>query len=79
MRDQHVDPKEAVDIHSDVKSKKSVGMHWGTFQLTDEAIDEPCELLKTETKIKGMRPDDFTCMEAGETRFIFNEEMRAEN
>lgn len=79
MKDQHVNPEEAVAIHQDVKSKVSVGMHFGTFQLTDEPIDEPCELLKTEAKIKALATADFTCMEHGETRFLFTEELRAEN
>lgn len=78
MRDQHVDPLEAIDIHNDVKSKQSVGMHWGTFQLTDEAIDEPCEKLASESKNKNLRPMDFTCMDAGETRFLFGDEAHSE-
>lgn len=78
MRDQHTDPGEAVDLHIDVNSKKSVGMHFGTFQLTDEPIDEPCELLKTESKVKGLGLNDFVCMGVGETKFIFNEELSAE-
>ena len=34
MKYQHVHPGEAVEIHKDVGSKKSLGIHWGTFQLT---------------------------------------------
>ncbi|MBM3381453.1 MAG: MBL fold metallo-hydrolase [Betaproteobacteria bacterium] len=78
MKDQHNNPEEAVAIHLDVKSKTSVGMHFGTFQLSDEPIDEPCELLRTETKIKSLPSSEFTCMEQGETRFLFTEELRAE-
>jgi hypothetical protein len=32
----HINPEEAVQIHLDVKSKKSIGIHWATFVLTDE-------------------------------------------
>lgn len=46
MRDHHVNPSEAVSIHRYVRSKFSIGMHWGTFTLTDEPIDEPPKLLK---------------------------------
>ena len=79
MKDQHVNPAEAVDIHRDVKSGQSVGMHWGTFQLTDEPIDEPCQLLSSEAKNKSLGPVDFTCMEIGETRTLFTPELQAKN
>ena len=36
MKGMHVDPNEAVLIHQDVKAKKSVAMHWGTFNLAFE-------------------------------------------
>lgn len=36
MKYQHVDPEEAVKIHIDVQTKKSVAIHWGTFALANE-------------------------------------------
>lgn len=36
MEPQHVDPEQAVMIHMDVKSQKSLAVHWGTFALADE-------------------------------------------
>lgn len=70
MRDQHVDPSEAIKIHLDVGSLISVGMHWGTFQLSDEGIDAPCETLASEVKAQGS-DISFDCMEHGETRRPF--------
>jgi L-ascorbate metabolism protein UlaG (beta-lactamase superfamily) len=79
VRDQHIDPDDAVELHKDVRSKKSVGMHFGTFQLTDEPIDEPCRLLSASAKAKTLQADDFTCMEIGETRTLFGSELQADN
>ena len=45
MASVHMNPEEAVRAHLDVRARVSVGMHFGTFQLTDEAIDEPLRAL----------------------------------
>lgn len=44
----HIDPEEAVRALHDVGAKHAVAMHFGTFQLTDEGIDEPVETLRRE-------------------------------
>ena len=36
MEFQHVDPLEAVKIHEDIQSNFSLGIHWGTFNLSYE-------------------------------------------
>nr|AGU09750.1 Beta-lactamase superfamily domain [uncultured organism] len=41
MAGQHIDPDEAVRIFTEVDAKQAIGIHWGTFQLTDEARDAP--------------------------------------
>ena len=38
MKDQHVNTEEAVQIHEDIKSKSSLGIHWGTFSLSFEVL-----------------------------------------
>ena len=40
-KDSHCNPREAVKIHKDLHSKHSVAIHWGSFQLTEEAMDAP--------------------------------------
>jgi N-acyl-phosphatidylethanolamine-hydrolysing phospholipase D len=50
MAPQHVDPSEAVKMHQELKSRLSLGIHWGTFILTDEREDEPPQLLEKELK-----------------------------
>ncbi|GAM21275.1 hypothetical protein SAMD00019534_044500 [Acytostelium subglobosum LB1] len=70
MREMHVDPAEAVMVHRDLASKKSVGMHWGTFVLTQEPLLEPPRRLKEEADKAGLAEDEFTAMKIGETRDI---------
>lgn len=41
MQPVHINPFEAVQIHQDVKSRLSLGMHWNTFRLSDEPMDRP--------------------------------------
>lgn len=45
MEFQHVDPQAAVDIHEDVKSNFSLGIHWGTFNLSYEVSTKTRSLL----------------------------------
>ncbi|KAJ2357640.1 Protein-lysine N-methyltransferase efm4 [Coemansia erecta] len=63
----HANPEQAVRIHEDVKSKKSIGIHWGTFVLTGEAVDEPPKRLEAEMKARGHLADDFTVLDIGQT------------
>lgn len=46
MASSHVNVDEAVQIHRDINAKQSIGVHYGTFQLTDEAIDAPAQRLE---------------------------------
>ena len=43
MGDMHVNPEESVQIHQDIRARHSIGVHWGTFPLTAEPIEEPPE------------------------------------
>ncbi len=52
MHDSHCDPGEALKIHKDIRSKKSVAIHWGTFPLANEPYDEPPHLLEEAIKLE---------------------------
>lgn len=68
MKEQHINPEEAVQAHIDLKSKFSIGIHFGTFQLTDEGIDDPLKALN-EAKTKYF-VDNFIAPEFGRSYSI---------
>ncbi|MCB0390304.1 MAG: MBL fold metallo-hydrolase [Bdellovibrionales bacterium] len=59
MKDPHVNPEEAVQAHLDLKSKLSMGIHFGTFQLTYEKIDDPLKDLNIALSKRGLSDKDF--------------------
>ena len=67
MSDQHVNPAEAVQIHRDLGSRLSLGMHWGTFQLTDEPRLAPPADLRKALSATGLPEDLFRVMEPGQS------------
>ena len=67
MRDQHVDPDEAVQIMQIVGAERAMAHHWGTFQLTDEPIDEPPQRLEAALEREGIARDRFAVPRPGQT------------
>ena len=65
MSAQHVNPQEAVQIHRDIGAKLSVGVHWGTFQLTDEPLDAAVADLARARNLAGVREDEFIVLRHG--------------
>lgn len=61
----HFDPEEAVKVHKDVKAKRSVGVHWGTFRLTTENLAEPPRLLEQQLKAQGVPENHFGILDLG--------------
>ncbi|MGZ8898536.1 MAG: MBL fold metallo-hydrolase [Limisphaerales bacterium] len=59
MKPMHVNPDEAVQIHLNVRARKSVACHWGTFCLTDEPMGEPPERLRAALRTAGVGEDNF--------------------
>ncbi|KAG7370992.1 phospholipase [Nitzschia inconspicua] len=70
MKDAHVNPKEAVQIHKELRSRQSVAIHWGSFQLSEEPLDAPPRDLKhaiQEEEAKSGEEINFSVLTHGET------------
>ncbi len=67
MAPQHVNVEEAVRIHKDLGAKRSLGVHWGTFELTDEPLDEPPRELLRQRPAQGLADDAFFVLAIGQT------------
>ena len=66
MADQHMNPAEAVKAFQACGADMAIGHHYGTFQLTDEAIDAPVEALEAARVEAGVGPDQFRLLRPGE-------------
>ncbi len=65
MQSVHMNPAEAVQAHLDLEASESVGMHFGTFQMTTEGIDEPLRALEDARRAKNILPSQFRTLEFG--------------
>jgi L-ascorbate metabolism protein UlaG (beta-lactamase superfamily) len=66
MKDQHVNPDEAVQIMMACGARQGLGVHWGTFQLTNEARFAPKEALAEALGHHGIAPERFVALEPGD-------------
>jgi L-ascorbate metabolism protein UlaG (beta-lactamase superfamily) len=67
MKDIHMNPAEAVQAHLDLGARQSVAMHFGTFQLTPEGIEEPVAKLEAALEARGIEDGSFKVLEFGES------------
>jgi L-ascorbate metabolism protein UlaG (beta-lactamase superfamily) len=70
MKDVHMNPAEAVQACEDLGSPPSIGMHFGTFQLTAEGVDEPLRALERALDARGMARGAFRAPGFGESLFM---------
>jgi N-acyl-phosphatidylethanolamine-hydrolysing phospholipase D len=70
MKEMHINPAEAVQIHQDIKSKHSIAVQWGTFQLTSEPIDDPPLKLKEALARERIPSEEFELLKIGEIKVI---------
>ena len=67
MLPQHLDPAQSVLVHKEIRSQKSIPIHWGTFQLTHEPFLEPPELLLQAMREYRVKKTQFRALKIGET------------
>jgi N-acyl-phosphatidylethanolamine-hydrolysing phospholipase D len=68
MKMTHLTPEEALQLFVDVQGQRLVAIHWGTFDLTEEPIEEPPQRLEAEAKRLGLDLTKVLIMKHGETR-----------
>ncbi len=72
----HMNPEDAVGAYGDIAARTGafhpllVGMHWGTFQLTDEPMDEPPARTRAAWADAGRAPEGLWIPRHGETRRV---------
>jgi len=67
MKTFHVNPEESVEIFKDINAKYAFGIHWNTFVLTQEPLDEPPKNLKKALNQSNIPVESFEAMNIGET------------
>jgi L-ascorbate metabolism protein UlaG (beta-lactamase superfamily) len=70
MRNNHMNPDEAVAALELSGAARAFGHHWGTFRLTNEAIEQPIEDLAAALEGRAVAPDRFAALRPGEVRVI---------
>ncbi|HWM66744.1 MAG TPA: MBL fold metallo-hydrolase [Steroidobacteraceae bacterium] len=66
MAAQHVDPQAAVRVFQDIGARHALGIHWGTFRLTDEGREAPREELLEALARAGVDAERFIAAEPGQ-------------
>lgn len=67
MRNQHIDPAEAVRVFQDLHARHAIAIHWGTFELTDEPLDAPPKALARALSDAGIAAEHFSVLDHGAT------------
>lgn len=70
MKPLHMDPAEAVVAHKDLGAKLSIGMHFGTFQESAEAFEQPQNDLREALGKEMLSRDRFIILHEGETKLF---------
>lgn len=78
METMHVNPEQALQAFEDLGARTFVAMHWGTFKLTDEPLDEPPVRLEAERARRGLPRERVRVLAVGESLAFARPQARAE-
>jgi len=78
MLNQHINPEQAIQAFVDLKARTFLAMHWGTFKLTDEPLDEPPKRLEAEWKKRALPEAERRVLAVGETVQVRSGQPKAE-
>jgi L-ascorbate metabolism protein UlaG (beta-lactamase superfamily) len=67
MEAQHLNPEQALAAFGALGARTFLAMHWGTFKLTDEPLDEPPRRLEGERRRLGLPSGQVRVLAVGET------------
>ena len=70
MKQQHMNPDDALKAFVDLGAARFVAMHWGTYKLTDEPLHAPPELLRELVKERGIDAARISIPAVGETVWL---------
>jgi L-ascorbate metabolism protein UlaG (beta-lactamase superfamily) len=76
MQAVHMNPAEAVQAHLDLEASESIGMHYGTFRLTTEGIDDPLQALEEARRARDVTPTRFRTLGFGESARLTHGSLR---
>ena len=76
MKSVHMNPAEAVQAHRSLRAVESIGMHFGTFQLTTEGIDEPRRALDEARRLAQLPASQFRTLGFGESHRLVDSGSR---
>lgn len=66
----HIDPGQSVEALRILGAQQALGIHWGTYQLTDEAADAPPIELAKQLQAQGIAPDRFVTIQPGKAVLV---------
>ena len=67
MQDNHMNPDDAVRAHLDLGARTSIGIHFGSFRLSDEGFEDPVRDLAVARRLHDVAPEAFRVLDVGES------------